>query len=160
MLTLVLSLNAPSRSIVQALEVRLTATNALGASAMTSLLLQPVRGAVTLDTMPSGQGMLVNGQPTATPAIFTTVAGFVIELAPPTGRAATAWSDGAAAAAGARSYTVPLETKGVRLTLTLGGAVPRKLHGRRLQQEQVLVFPVPEEEDADDGGGSFEKGRL
>jgi glucose/arabinose dehydrogenase len=90
------------------LEIRLTATDSTGLSKTVTRILRPNAVSVTLDTRPTGLGLLVNGTNVTAPKPLTSWEGYKLTLEAPspqtlagTTYAFSSWSDG-----GARSHDI------------------------------------------------------
>ena len=114
--------------IAQSYLITLTATDARGIASTATATLQPVRGALTLMTLPPNLVVTIQGMPFVTPTTYTTVAGMLLTLGPGPAQAdaATAagatWSDGVAGAQ--RQLTTPNEGDAAALTVTFPSPSP------------------------------------
>jgi glucose/arabinose dehydrogenase len=124
--------------------IHLTVQDSSGATATTYRDVLPNVVTLTLTTVPAGLQVLLDGQPTATPASVQGVVGIIRTLgaAPNSGWAWASWSDG-----GSSSHTVSTPSSSTTYTATYT-AVP----GISLKVNfQLAGAPVPSGYDADTG---------
>jgi hypothetical protein len=119
------SFAAPDHEYPSHLELRLTATDAGGASASTSVLLQPQTVALTFATSPSGLGLVVNGVSGTAPFTRTVIVGSQNSLSATTPQtlngtsyAFSSWSDG-----GAQTHNVTAPASATTYTATYGASL-------------------------------------
>lgn len=108
-------------------ELTLTATDSDGASASTSVLVQPRTAQVTLATSPAGLQVVLGGSQGAAPFGATLVEGSTVGIGAPSpqgGLAFQSWSDG-----GAQQHTVTVGSTNVTYTATFADPTPPAITG-------------------------------
>jgi glucose/arabinose dehydrogenase len=98
------SFTAPNHEYPAHLELRLTATDAMGVQVSTSVLLQPATVALTFVSSPTGLELTVNSVTSTTPFVRTVIEGSTNAISAPSPqgmRQFVSWSDG-----GAQAHTI------------------------------------------------------
>jgi glucose/arabinose dehydrogenase len=136
------SLQAPDHEYPSYLELRLTATDASGASASTSVDLQPRTVDLSFASDPSGRQLVVNGAALTTPATRQVIVGSQVSLEAPSPQTAgsttytfSAWSDG-----GAASHQIVAPSSPTTYTATYTASAPTLSYRERVIADGAQVY--------------------